>query len=390
MDNGNVTPKSSLWKDVSKKDWKDWRWQLRNRITKLEQLEKLISLHPDELAGVKVSRGKLAISVTPYWIELMDKEDPRCPIRRQVVPHIGESYTAKHELVDPCGEDSDSPTPGLVHRYPDRVLLIITDKCASYCRFCTRKRIVSEEEDISIEKRVEAAIAYIKKNKQIRDVLISGGDPLILSDDKLEYILSALRKVPQIEIVRIGTRIPITMPQRITKELVTMLAKYHPLWMNIHINHPVELTTEVEKACSRLVNKGIPLGSQTVLLRGINDSPEVMKRLVQELLTLRIRPYYLYQCDPVLGSSHFRTTISKGIEIMKTLRGFTSGFAVPTYVVDAPGGGGKVPIGPDYIIRYDKGKLVIQNYTGKKYEYYEPLSKPSRVSMPSKEEVTVV
>lgn len=384
-----VIPKRGFWKGVSKKNWKDWRWQLRNRVTGLEELEKYISLHPDELAGVKVSRGKLAMSITPYWMELMDKEDPRCPIRRQVVPHIGESYTTKHELVDPCGEDNDSPVPGLVHRYPDRVLLIITDKCASYCRFCTRKRIVSEEEDISIEKRLADAIVYIKKNKQIRDVLVSGGDPLMLSDNELEYILSSLRKVPQIEILRIGTRIPITLPQRITPALVKVLARYHPLWMNIHINHPIELTIEVKEACGRIVNKGIPLGSQTVLLRGINDSEAVMKRLIHDLLTIRIRPYYLYQCDPVLGSSHFRTPVSKGIEIIKTLRGFTTGFAVPTYVVDAPGGGGKVPLGPDYIVRYEKGKLVVRNFKGKVYEYHEPPSKPSRVSAPSKEEVTV-
>lgn len=390
MDNGNIMPKSDLWKDVSMKDWKDWQWQLRNRVTKLEQLEKLISLHPDELAGVKVSRGKLAMSITPYWIELMDKEDPRCPIRRQVIPHIEESHTAKHELVDPCGEDSDSPCPGLVHRYPDRVLLIITDKCASYCRFCTRKRIVSEGEDISIEKRLDDAIKYIKKNKEIRDVLISGGDPLILPDNKLEYILSTLRKVEQIEILRIGSRIPVTMPQRITPELVKMLAKYHPLWMNIHVNHPIELRQEAQKACNRLVNKGIPLGSQTVLLRGINDSPEVMKRLIQRLITFRIRPYYLYQCDPVLGTSHLRTTISKGIDIIKSLRGFTSGFSVPTYVVDAPGGGGKVPIGPDYIVKYDKGKLIIKNFKGKKYEYHEPPVKPSHTNIPVKEEIPVV
>lgn len=389
MDFNSVTPSSGVWKDISKKDWNDWRWQLCNRITKLDDLEKHISLHKDELAGVKVSRGKLAISITPYWIELMEKENPRCPIRRQVVPHINESYTTKHELVDPCGEDNDSPTTGLVHRYPDRVLFLCTDKCAAYCRFCTRKRIVSDEEDINIEKRLSAAVNYIKKNQQIRDVLISGGDPLILPDDTIEYILSTLRKIPQIEVLRVGTRIPVTMPQRITPDLVRILSKYHPLWMNIHVNHPLELTIEVKEATKRLVNKGIPLGSQTVLLRGINNSSEVMRRLIHKLTLLRIRPYYIYQCDPILGTSHFRTKVQEGINIIKSLRGYTSGFAVPTYVVDAPGGGGKIPINPDYVKRYDKGKLIVRNFKGKTYEYYETSTKPTKINTPSKEAIGV-
>jgi lysine 2,3-aminomutase len=364
------------WESVSKEDWQDWRWQLQHRVTTAEELQKHLKLHPDELSGVKVSKGKFAMSITPYWISLMDKEDPRCPIRRQVIPHIQETNTSKYELVDPCGEEKDSPFPGLVHRYPDRVLLIITDKCGSYCRFCTRKRIVSEEEDISIEKRLEQTIDYIKKNKQIRDVLISGGDPLILSDAKLEYILGALRSVPQIEILRIGTRIPITLPYRITDGLVKVLSKYHPLWMSLHINHPSELTPEVKEACNKLADKGIPLGSQSVLLRGVNDSVEVIRSLTQQLLTVRVRPYYLYQCDPVFGTEHFRTTVSKGIKIIKGLRGWTSGYAIPTYVIDAPGGGGKVPVSPDYVVKYGKAngsnKVVIQNYSGKTFEYIEP------------------
>ena len=392
-----IFPKAERWKNVPKKEWQDWRWQLRNRITKLEQLQDLVNLHHDEVAGLKVSSGKLATSITPYWIELMDKDDPRCPLRRQMVPHIKESCTSKHEYVDPCGEDTDSPVPGLVHRYPDRVLFLVTDKCACYCRFCTRKRIVSDEEDIAIQERVEKAIHYIKKNKQIRDVLISGGDPLILSDKKIEFILSSFRKVDQIEMLRIGTRIPITLPYRITPRLVDILAKYHPVWMSLHVNHPEELTREVKEACCRLADKGIPLGSQTVLLRGINDNTIVMKRLVQQLLTVRVRPYYLYQCDPVLGTEHFRTTIAKGIEIIESMRGFTSGYAIPTYVVDAPGGGGKVPIGPDYIVKYDKNRLVVRNYAGKKYEYHEPSSKPTikrsttkPQETPSKKEEVVV
>lgn len=385
------------WNGVREEDWKDWRWQLRNRVTTLEGLQKFITLHPDEVAGVKVSRGKFAMSIMPYWIALMDKEDPRCPIRRQVIPHINETYTSKYEFIDPCAEEKDSPIPGLVHRYPDRVLLIVTDKCTSYCRFCTRKRIVCEGEDIIIEKRLEQAIMYIKKNKQIRDVLISGGDPLILPDSKLEYILSSLREIPQIEILRIGTRAPITLPQRITEGLLNILAKYHPLWMSLHINHPLELTTEVRDACNRLADKGIPLGSQTVLLHGINDSIEVMKRLIQQLLIIRVRPYYLYQCDPVFGTEHFRTTISKGIEIMNGLRGWTTGYAIPAYVIDAPGGGGKIPIGPDYVIKHEKGssgkqgKITMRNYEGKIFEYIEPnvYPKEETVKIKQKERVGV-
>lgn len=395
MDDNKDGPSPIPLGGVRKEDWKDWRWQLRNRVTTLEELEKHITLHPDELAGVKVSRGKFAMSISPYWIALMDKEDPRCPIRRQVVPHIKETHTTKYEFIDPCGEEKDTPVPGLVHRYPDRVLLIVTDKCASYCRFCTRKRIVCEGEDIIIEKRLEQAISYIKKNKQIRDVLISGGDPLILSDSKLEYILSSLREIPQIEILRIGTRIPITLPQRITENLLNILTKYNPLWMSLHINHPQELTAEVREVCNRLADKGIPLGSQTVLLRGINDSVETIKRLIQQLLTIRVRPYYLYQCDPVFGTEHFRTTISKGINIIKGLRGWTTGYAVPTYVIDAPGGGGKIPIGPDYVVRYEKdssgkeGKIIIRNYEGETFEYIEPLLYNIEVKTKQKERIGV-
>lgn len=381
------------WEGISKEDWQDWRWQLRNRVTNLEELQNRISLHPDEISGIKVSRGKFAISITPYWISLMDKEDPRCPIRRQVVPYINEAGTTKDEFIDPCGEEKDSPVPGLVHRYPDRVLLIITDKCASYCRFCTRKRIVTESEDIVIERRLEQAVKYIKKNKEIRDVLVSGGDPLILTDSKLDYILSSLREIPQVEILRIGTRIPITLPQRITDGLLNIFSKYHPLWISLHINHPDELTAEVREVCNKLADKGIPLGSQSVLLRGINDSPEVMKRLIQQLMMVRVRPYYLYQCDPVIGTEHFRTTISRGIEIIRNLRGFTTGYAVPTYVIDAPGGGGKVPISPEYIVKYERasagkqGKIVLRNYKGKVFEYIEPLAISEKEKTKQREEI---
>lgn len=386
------------WDNISKDNWQDWKWQLQNRISTLSELQKYINLHPDELAGVKMSHGKFAMSVTPYWVSLMDKDDPRCPIRRQVIPHIKETFTSKYEYVDPCGEEKDSPVPGVVHRYPDRVLLIITDKCASYCRFCTRKRIVCESEDINIEERLKQAVDYIKKHKEIRDVLVSGGDPLMLSDAKLDFILSSLREIPHVEILRIGTRIPITLPQRITEGLLNVLSKYHPLWISLHINHPDELTQEVKDACCKLADRGIPLGSQTVLLRGINDSTEVLKRLMQKLLTIRVRPYYIYQCDPVLGTEHFRTSITKGIKIIKELRGWTSGYAVPTYVIDAPGGGGKVPVGPDYIMKYGKNsaagfnKVIIKNYEGKTFEYIEPtaLISETRVNPVRKSKVFTV
>lgn len=383
------TQKHPYWKDVPDSKWTDWRWQLSNRVTDLELLQNLLDLHPDELAGVKMSHGTFVMAITPYWISIMDREDPRCSIRRQVVPHVKETYTSKTDMIDPLGEDQDSPTPGLVHRYPDRVLFLVTDKCASYCRFCTRKRMVSEELNINIKKRVEMALGYIKKHKQIRDVLISGGDPLTLPDKTLDYILNAFRSLDQIEILRIGTRIPITLPYRITPALLDILARYHPIWMSLHINHPSELTPEVEQACNALANRGIPLGSQTVLLQGINDSPEVMKRLMQKLLTIRVRPYYIYQCDPVMGTEHFRTTISKGIEIIKALRGFTTGYAVPTYVIDAPGGGGKIPINPNYVVKYSKGVITLRNFEGELYEYYEPTYRTTRRSAHKKEEVVV-
>lgn len=395
--NDKDNPESPVpWDGVSKDNWQDWRWQLQHRVTALEELEKHISLHPDEVAGVKVSHGKFAMSITPYWLSLMDKDDPRCPIRRQVVPHISEANTSKYELVDPCGEEKDSPVPGLVHRYPDRVLLIITDKCACYCRFCTRKRIVCENEDINIKKRLEQAVDYIKKNKQIRDVLISGGDPLILSDDALDNIFSSLREIPHVEILRIGTRMPITLPQRITEGLLRILSKHHPLWMSLHVNHPVEMTPESKDSLNKLADSGIPLGSQTVLLRGINDSIEVIKRLTQQLLTVRVRPYYLYQCDPVFGTEHFRTTVSRGIKIIKGLRGWTSGYAVPAYVIDAPGGGGKIPISPDYVVKYSRSsfgynKVILKNYEGKTFEYNEPLvlTQDNRYKVKQKEEIVV-
>ena len=360
------------WKDATDEEWQDWRWQLRNRITKAEQLKLLLNLNEEEVAAIDASKGKMATAITPYFVTLMSRTDPNCPIRRQALPTLEEFHVSPHDLLDPCAEDENSPVHSLVHRYPDRVLLLVTDKCAVYCRYCTRRRMVGSSENCIKEEELDAAIAYIQATKKIRDVLISGGDPLLLEDDHLERILSKLRKVPHVEMVRIGTRVPVTCPQRITPALTNMLKKYHPLWMSIHFSHPKEITKEVRRSCGLLADSGIPLGSQTVLLRGINDKPSIMKRLMHELLKIRVRPYYIYQCDLAMGTEHFRTPIAVGMNIIEKLRGHTTGYAVPSFVIDAPGGGGKIPVGPTYLISQDKGKMVLRNYQGKVFEYQEP------------------
>ncbi len=360
------------WKDASEEEWSDWHWQLRNRITKAEQLKLLLNLSQAEVVAIEVSKGRLATAITPYFAKLMSRTDSNCPIRRQAIPTMEEFHVSPHDLLDPCAEDEHSPVRGLVHRYPDRVLLLVTDKCAVYCRYCTRRRIVGSSEKCISEKELDQAIGYIQANKKIRDVLISGGDPLLLEDDHLESILAKVRKVPHVEIIRIGSRVPVTLPQRVTPSLVAMLKKYHPLWMSIHFSHPKEITKEVRKSCDMLAEAGIPLGSQTVLLRGINDRPSTMKRLMHELLKTRVRPYYIYQCDLAMGTEHFRTPIAVGINIIEKLRGHTTGYAVPSFVIDAPGGGGKIPVGPTYLISQDKGKMVLRNYQGKVFEYQEP------------------
>lgn len=360
------------WKDASEEEWSDWHWQLRNRITKAEQLKLLLNLSQAEVEAIEVSKGRLATAITPYFAKLMSRTDSNCPIRRQAIPTMEEFHVSPHDLLDPCAEDEHSPVRGLVHRYPDRVLLLVTDKCAVYCRYCTRRRIVGSSEKCISEKELDQAIGYIQANKKIRDVLISGGDPLLLEDDHLESILAKVRKVPHVEIIRIGSRVPVTLPQRVTPSLVAMLKKYHPLWMSIHFSHPKEITKEVRKSCDMLAEAGIPLGSQTVLLRGINDRPSTMKRLMHELLKTRVRPYYIYQCDLAMGTEHFRTPIAVGINIIEKLRGHTTGYAVPSFVIDAPGGGGKIPVGPTYLISQDKGKMVLRNYQGKVFEYQEP------------------
>jgi len=363
--------RSEDWGSVSASDWSDCSWQLRNRIQSLEQLEGRLSLTGEERAGTILAGKKLALGITPHFFSLIDRNDPDCPIRRQVVPRIEEATTAADEMLDPCGEDSSMPVPGLVHRYPDRVLLLVTDRCASYCRYCTRSRVVSGAGEQELTVDLEGAFSYLEKHSEVRDVLLSGGDPLLLSDAKLNAILTRLRKIPSIEFVRIGTRIPIFLPQRITPELVAMLRTHHPLWMSVHTNHPKELTQEVREALGRLADAGIPLGNQSVLLKGVNDRAEILKELFHKLLLCRVRPYYLYQCDLITGSAHLRTTIREGQDIMEQLRGYTTGYAVPTYVVDGPGGGGKIPVGPNYIVGMADDRVILKNYRGDVYEYPE-------------------
>src|SRR5580693_4826139 len=373
-----------FWSQVSDNDWNDWRWQLKHRITSLEQLERLMpTLTPEERAGTMLANKKLSLGITPYFFNLIDPADENCPVRRQVVPRIEETHTASWEMSDPCGEDSHSPVPGLVHRYPDRVLFLVTDRCASYCRYCTRSRLVSNASGYDFHPEYDKQIEYIAAHPEIRDVLLSGGDPLLLSDDKLENLLRRLRAIPHVEFLRIGTRIPIFLPQRITPELCAMLRQFHPLFISVHTNHPRELTTEVRAALGRMADAGIPLGNQSVLLKHVNDDVEVMKALVQKLLMCRVRPYYIYQCDLITGSAHLRTSVRKGLEIMEKLRGHTSGYAVPQYVIDAPGGGGKVPINPDYVLSRNRDRVLIRNFEGRIFEYPEgedgtPLSAPPR------------
>lgn len=356
--------------DITRFEWFDWRWQLRNAIRDADALSQIIRLSENERQAVLHHAGSLPVSITPYYASLMDPDDPSDPIRRCVVPVVDECLHTEGEDEDPLCEDVDSPVPGIIHRYPDRVLFLVTDACSTYCRYCTRSRIIERSKHHSLNfEKWNKAIDYIAGNKTIRDVLLSGGDPLTLSDEKLEWLLARLHKIRHIEILRIGTKVPVVLPQRITPALITMLKKYHPLWMSIHITHPKELTPEMSAACIRLADAGIPLGSQTVLLANINDDVSTMTRLVQGQLQIRVRPYYLYQCDPIPGSSHFRTPISTGLNIIQGLRGHTTGYAVPTYVVDAPGGGGKIPLLPEYVVGWENGDLLLRNYEGNTYRY---------------------
>jgi lysine 2,3-aminomutase len=372
-----VSAGRGYWRDVPAEQWDDWRWQLKNRITTLAQLERLLpTLTPEERAGTQLANHKLALGITPYFFNLIDPADEFCPIRRQVIPRIEETVTAPWETIDPCGEEAHSPVPGLVHRYPDRVLFLVTDRCASYCRYCTRSRLVSNAAGYDFHPDFEQQIAYIRAHPEVRDVLLSGGDPLLLSDEKLDALLGELRAIPHVEFLRIGTRIPIFLPQRITPELCGMLRRHHPLFISIHSNHPRELTVEARTALERLADAGIPLGNQSVLLRHVNDDPEIMRIHVQKLLMCRVRPYYLYQCDLIAGSAHLRTSVRRGLEILRQLRGYTTGYAVPTYVIDAPGGGGKVPLTPEYVVRHTAERVLLRNYKGELYEYPEAPDEP--------------
>jgi lysine 2,3-aminomutase len=371
--------KTDLYKDVPEEKWNDWRWQLANCICDVDQLEKVVTLTTHERENLKKALGKFTMAITPYYASLMDPSDPDDPVRMQSVPRIAELYDDPSDMADPLHEDVDSPVPGLTHRYPDRVLLLITNICSMNCRHCTRRRLVGDEDVDMPEENVAKAIEYIKANKTIRDVLISGGDPLVLTDDRLESVISRLRAIDHVEIIRIGTRTPVVMPQRITDSLTSMLKKYHPIYVNTHFNHAREITREAKAALAKLADAGIQLGNQSVLLKGINDSPLVMKELVHKLLTVRVKPYYIYQCDLSMGISHFRTTVAKGIEIVEALRGHTTGMAVPTFVVDAPGGGGKIPVMPNYVIAMGEDKVILRNYEGVITTYTQPSNNPAKV-----------
>ncbi|QUI24069.1 lysine 2,3-aminomutase [Vallitalea pronyensis] len=373
----NNSKKHAYYSHVSDEDWNDWKWQMRNRVKKLEDLKQYLPLNASEEEGIKRCLQSLRMAITPYYLSLIDQHNEHDPVRKQAVPMSLELHTTKMDFIDPLSEDAHSPVPGLVHRYPDRVLLLITDQCAMYCRHCTRRRFAGHQDEALPTSRVDRAIQYIADTPSVRDVLLSGGDALLMSDDKLEAIIKKLRAIPHVEVVRIGTRTPVVMPQRITDDLVNMLKKYHPIYVNTHFNHPNEITVASKNACEKLANAGIPLGNQSVLLKGVNDCVHVMRKLVNELVKIRVKPYYLYQCDLTAGIEHFRTSVAKGIEIMEGLRGHTSGFCVPTYVIDAPGGGGKTPVMPNYLISHGHQKVVLRNFEGvittyKEPEHYEP------------------
>jgi lysine 2,3-aminomutase len=361
-----------IWQDVPDGLWNDWHWQQRERVTRLEQLERVIHVTAEERRAAVETESEFQMGITPYYAALMDPDDPTCPIRLQSVPTPGETFFAPADLEDPLAEERDMPTPGITHRYPDRVLFYTTHNCPVYCRHCTRKRKVADPTSAAAKKQIEDSLAYIAKHTEIRDVVISGGDPLSLSDERLDYILGRLRAIPHVEIFRLGTRNLVTLPQRVTDDFVRMLREHHPVYVNTHFNHPKECTAEAFEAARRVADAGCPIGNQMVLLKGVNDDPAVVKELNHRLLLMRVRPYYIYQCDLARGISHFRTPVEAGIRIIEALRGHTSGLAVPQFVIDAPNGGGKIPVNPNYVVRHDGKKWVLRNYAGKEYEYFEP------------------
>jgi lysine 2,3-aminomutase len=365
--------KKILFPDVTEEQWSDWKWQVKHRVKTVAELKKYLPLEQSDQAGVDAVLTRFRMAITPYYLTLIDPSNPHCPIRKQAVPGVEELLIGEHDQLDPLHEDADSPVPGLTHRYPDRVLFLITDMCSMYCRHCTRRRFAGQKDSAMDEDRIQKAIDYIAKTKEVRDVLLSGGDALLVSDEKLESIIKRLRAIDHVEVIRLGTRVPVVMPQRITDELVSMLKNYHPIWLNTHFNHPDEITIESKRAIDKLADAGIPLGNQSVLLAGVNDCVHVMRKLVTKLAQIRVRPYYLYQCDLSMGIQHFRTPVSKGIEIIEGLRGHVSGYCVPTFVVDAPGGGGKIPVMPNYLISTAPGKTILRNYEGRITTYHEPL-----------------
>ncbi len=372
LNNAYKARKDKYFGHVSNEDWQDWKWQTKHRIKTTDQLKNYIELSEREEHMIDDVLGRFRMAITPYFLTLIDPLDPECPIRLQAIPLGNELTIGKHDLHDPLAEDHDSPVPGLTHRYPDRVLFLITDMCSMYCRHCTRRRFAGMKDTDTSQDHLDLAIEYIREHEEIRDVLLSGGDAFLVSDERIEYILKKLRAIDHVEVIRFGTRTPVVMPQRITDNLVNILKKYHPIWVNTHFNHPDEITEESKTAIDRLADAGIPLGNQSVLLRGVNDCVHVMRKLVTSLVAIRVRPYYIYQCDLSMGIEHFRTPVSKGIEIIEGLRGHVSGFAVPTFVVDAPGGGGKIPVMPQYVLSSAPGKIVLRNYEGVITTYSEP------------------
>jgi lysine 2,3-aminomutase len=376
------TLKFADFSDIPEDHWSDWQWQFRHRITSVNQLKQCLPLSSEEEKAIQQCLRTFSMALTPYYLSLIDKDDPDDVIRKQVVPTSTELCQAPEEMVDPLGEEGHTPVPGLIHRYPDRALLLVTTRCATYCRYCTRKRLVGQKERIGHPAHLEKAIQYISENPSIRDVLLSGGDPLIFSDGKLEGVLKRIRSIRHVDVIRIGTKVPVVLPQRVTPELVRMLRKYHPLWINTHFNHPRELTPESNRACEMMADAGIPLGNQTVLLAGVNDCVHVIRELVHGLVKIRVRPYYLFQCDLSVGTSHFRTPLSKGMEIVEGLRGHTSGFCVPVFAVDIPGGGGKIPLAPNYLISSGYQKTILRNFEGVLSCYSEPDQYTQKCSCP--------
>ncbi|MCK4377504.1 MAG: lysine 2,3-aminomutase [Actinomycetia bacterium] len=360
------------WENITMEQWRDWKWQMQNRIKSVDQLMDIVELTHEEIEGINASLKKFRMAITPYYAMLMDPHNPECPVRKQAIPSPLELIPSPTDMIDPLAEDRDSPVPRITHRYPDRVLFLITDVCGSYCRHCTRRRYAGKTDKVATDREMDVAMDYISNTPAVRDVLLSGGDPLTISDERLEEVLIKLRKIDHVEIIRIGSRLPCTLPYRITDELCNMLRKYNPIYLNTHFNHPKEFTDDSIYALSKLVDSGIPVGNQTVLLRGVNDNISIMKNLCLDLMQARVRPYYIYQCDLSEGIEHFRTKVDKGIEIMEALRGHISGLAIPTYVIDAPGGGGKISISPQYLISEGDGKVVLRNYQGTISIYREP------------------